>query len=262
MDKNKNKYSTIFSLKDKIAFIIGGRGLIGSEIAMAIKSYGAKTIILDIDVEDNIEESDLIYQYFDCGDLSSSESNINNFVKEFGCPDILINCSYPHTKDWSKSSFKEVKLGSLQKNIDIHLNSYAWLARLTANHMVKCKINGSIIQLGSIYGVVGQNENIYEGTSLDENMIYSIIKGGIISLTRQMASYYGKNQIRINTICPGGIFDNNLEEKFIKKYSQQVPLSRLGNPSEIASTTLFLASSASSYITGATIMVDGGWTAI
>ena len=103
---------------------------------------------------------------------------------------------------------------------------------------------------------------------MKENMPYSIIKGGIINFTRQMASYYGRNNIRINTICPGGIkglvkgVRNNQEKNFIKNYSNKVPLGRLANANEIAYPVLFLASDCSSYITGITLMVDGGWSII
>ena len=150
----------------------------------------------------------------------------------------------------------------------MHMNSYAWLAKITSNYFKKNKINGKILQLGSIYGVVGQNLNIYENTSMEENMSHSLIKGGIINLTRQMASYYGKYNININTLCPGGIkghvanSSSKQESKFIKNYNKQVPLKRLGLASEVAEVAVFLVSPSSSYITGATIMVDGGWTAI
>ena len=97
---------------------------------------------------------------------------------------------------------------------------------------------------------------------MKENMSYSIIKGGITNLTKQMASYYGKNGIRINTLCPGGIKDSNQDPKFVNLYDNKVPLGRMGRPSEVANTALFLASEASSYITGATIVVDGGWSIV
>jgi len=92
-------------------------------------------------------------------------------------------------------------------------------------------------------------------------MAYSIIKGGIVNFTRYLSSYFGKYNIRVNSICPGGIFDNQ-DPIFVENYEKKVPLNRMGKPEEIASVVLFLASDASSYITGATIMVDGGWTAI
>ena len=148
------------------------------------------------------------------------------------------------------------------------MNSYAWLGRLAAEAMVKKNKGGSIIQLSSIYGIVGQDLNIYEGTNMHENMAYAVIKGGITNLTRLMASYYGQYNIRINSLCPGGLKghvagkNDTQHPVFIKQYSKKTPLRRLGFSEEIASTALFLASAASSYITGATIMVDGGWSAL
>ena len=148
------------------------------------------------------------------------------------------------------------------------MNSYAWLARLAAEAMVKAGNVGSIIQLGSTYGIVGQDLTLYEGTDMHENMTYAAIKGGITNLTRQMASYYGQFNIRVNTLVPGGLSGHVAGESaaqnpvFLEQYSNKTPLKRLGRAEEVASTALFLASDAASYITGATIMVDGGWTAV
>ena len=148
------------------------------------------------------------------------------------------------------------------------MNSYAWLARKLAEAMAKAGNGGSIVQLGSIYGIVGQDLTVYEGTDMHENMTYSAIKGGIISHTRQMASYYGQFNIRVNSLCPGGL-EGHVSGKndkqssiFLKQYRKKAPLKRLGRPEEVASAALFLASDAASYITGATVMLDGAWTAI
>jgi len=259
--KNK-QYSDKFSLNNRTAFIVGGKGLLGLEITKAISSYGAKTIVLDINEQKRTDVDNVIFQNFECSDLDNIETALNNVIDEFDCPDIFINCSYPRTEDWTKNSFEEISLESYQQNIDIHLNSYVWLAKLIANHMVDRKKRGSIIQLGSIYGILGQDLSIYNGTEMKENMSYSVIKGGITNLTRQMASFYGNHGIRVNTLCPGGVRDSNMDPTFIDQYSNKVPLGRLGEASEIASTVLFLASEASSYITGATIVVDGGWSII
>ena len=136
------------------------------------------------------------------------------------------------------------------------------------NSEIRNELNISHGEFGSIYGILGQDLSIYLNTKMEENMSYSIIKGGITNLTRQMASYYGKFNIRVNTICPGGIKGtvqgvmNKQEKNFVKNYSSKVPLSRLGNPNEISYPVLFLASEASSYITGSTLVVDGGWSII
>ena len=211
---------------------------------------------------------DISFNLFDCADLEQVESKISTVFSEYGYPDIFINCSYPRNKDWEKSSFEYITFESFRQNVDIHMNSYAWLARLAAEAMIKKNKGGSIIQLGSIYGIVGQDLTIYEGTDMNINMTYSTIKGGIISLTRLMASYYGQYNIRVNALCPGGleghVAGKNDKQKpvFVKQYCNRTPLKRMGRAEEIASTALFLASDASSYITGATIMVDGGWTAV
>jgi NAD(P)-dependent dehydrogenase (short-subunit alcohol dehydrogenase family) len=272
----ESDYLKKFCLDGKLAFVVGGLGLIGNEISIALASAGAKTVILDLDSEKaekfmtKMEESDynIHFRQLDCIDMERHEQNFTTLLNEFGCPNVFINCSYPRTLDWSKNTFKGVTLASFRENVDIHMNSYSWLARLAAEAMVKKDCFGSIIQLGSIYGLIGQDLNIYEGLDMNENMTYAVIKGGITNLTRLMASYYGKFNIRVNTLVPGGLSghvagksDSQLP-KFVDKYSKKTPLKRLGRPEEIASTALFLASDAASYITGATIVVDGGYTII
>ena len=269
-------YLDCFSLDGKTAFVVGGVGLIGSEVSKVIAQAGANTIILDIDrMRGNHLSGELIeaglnssFVYFDCTGLENVEANIQRIIDKFSNIDVLVNCSYPRTKDWAKHSFGSIKLNSFRKNVDIHMNSYAWIAKTVADHMVDTGSGGAIVQFGSTYGVLGQDMTVYEGTDMKENMTYSAIKGGIINFSRQMASYYGKFGIRVNNICPGGITGPVANKaaaqprQFIDNYSAKTPLKRLGKPEEIASAALFLASDASSYITGATIMVDGGWSII
>ena len=263
-------YPKKFRLDGKKAFIIGGLGSIGKEVSIACATAGAKTIVIDKLAKDgnlfehkmNQKDFDVSYKFIDCANMEQIETNFSALLNECGCPDIFINCSYPRTLDWESSTFKDITLESFRKNVDIHMNSVTWLARLAAEAMVKNKKSGSIIQLGSIYGVVGQDLTVYEGTDMNENMTYSAIKGGITNFTRLMASYYGQFKIRVNIICPGGISDENHKQVFVNQYSKKTPLKRLGKAEEIASTVLFLASEAASYITGAIIMVDGGWTSV
>jgi NAD(P)-dependent dehydrogenase (short-subunit alcohol dehydrogenase family) len=269
-------YMQKFRLDDKIAFVVGGLGLIGKEVSTAIASAGAKIIVLDINnklaqaFENKLRDKDckVICRNFDCSDKEQLEKNFNALIDEYGCPDIFINCSYPRTEDWGKSSFREATLASFRENVDLHMNSYAWLARLAAEAMVKNGQSGSIIQFGSTYGIVGQDLTVYEGTKMYENMTYAAIKGGITNLSRLMSSYYGQYHIRVNTLCPGGLEghvagkSSTQNPNFVKQYNKKTPLKRMGKAEEVASVALFLASDAASYITGATIMVDGGWTAI
>ena len=253
-------------LTNKKVYILGGFGLIGSKVVINSLSVGAKVVILDIkkkQIQKNVK-----YERFDCSKLKTLEKNFDRIVKKLGFPDIFINCSYPRTKDWDQCSFNTINLKRMAKNIEIHMNSYAWLSKIVADKMLKNKIRGSIINLNSIYGLVGQDLNIYQKTSMKENMPYSMIKGGLVNLTRQMASYYGQYGIRVNNICSGGVNGHvagklkSQKKQFIKNYENKVPLKRLGEPDEVANVITFIASDASSYITGSNILVDGGWTII
>ncbi len=262
-------YLEKFRLDNKVALVIGGLGLIGTEITKAISESGATTLILDVDEKKGTKLAEKIindgnhaeFVYFDATDLERISEKLNHVYKENNQIDIFINCSYPRTDDWGKNTFQQITIDSFRRNVDIHMNSYAWSAREAAELMSKQNNGGSIVLLGSIYGILGQDLTVYEGTDMGENMSYAVIKGGITNFTRQLASYYGQYNIRVNTLCPGGVFDNQ-DPIFVKNYSQKTPLKRMANPEEIASATLFLVSDAASYITGTALMVDGGYSNI
>ena len=257
----KTDYNNIFNIKNKKAFVIGGSGRIGEEVCLALKDVGCEIFNLDIKFNKKSEKK-IKNIYFDSSKSSHIEKKLHQLMKLNGVPNIFINCSYPRTTDWKNNSFKKIKIKSYKKNIDMHLNSYIWTAKIAADNMKKANIEGSIILLSSIYGVVAQDISIYKNTKISESMTYSIIKGGINNFTRQMASYYGKYQIRCNTLCPGGIQIKSHNSRFLKNYKNKVPLKRFCTATDVAASALFLASDASSYITGSTIMVDGGWTII
>lgn len=267
-------YLQKFSLQNKKVIILGGAGLLGEKVTEAIISAGARVCLIDKNyivakkILKKLKFFNIKYASLDLAKLNTLDSRINNIIKNFGCPDVFINASYPATKDWSSSTFKKNKLSILRKNVDIHLNSYCWIAYKICEKMKSNNIKGSVINFGSIYGVLGQNLNLYKETNLKENMNYPIIKGGIINFSKQLASFYGADGIRVNAVCPGGIEEKingktlMQSKKFKKNYSNICPLKRLGKPDEVASAVLFLASEASSYITGTSFMVDGGWSAI
>jgi len=265
-----------FSLYKKTCFILGGCGLIGSEIIKTFSKFNSKIIILDINKNKaniiikkfNKNKKFIFFEEFDCHLENDLIYKFPKILEKYGCPNVFVNCSHPTPKDLKYKTFKNLKKNILDDYVKVQMNSYAWLARLTAEEMSKKGISGSIILFASIYGLVGQDLNVYKGTTMKESVPYSLIKGGIINYVRQMASYYGKNNIRINCISPGGLkghvkdHGNNQEQKFLKNYSKKVPLARMGEASEVALCTLFLASEASSYITGHNLVIDGGWTII
>jgi len=256
-----NKVDNIFNLDGKTAYVLGGSGLIGIETIKLLRKYNAKVINLDVKDYSKSRNKEIFIK-FDCTKLKKIEKRLEAIFVKNNFPDIFINCSYPKTKNWKNNSFSKINYKNLKENIEMHLNSSVWITKIIAEKMMKKKIKGTIIQTGSIYGLVGQDQNIYLNTKMTENMSYSIIKGGIINFTRQAASNYGKFGIRINTVCPGGVADGKQEKSFLKNYKKRVPLKRLAKPTEIASVNLFLSSQASSYITGSSIVVDGGWTCI
>ena len=142
----------------------------------------------------------------------------------------------------------------------MHLNGYFLCCRHVLEQM-KIQQSGSLINMSSIYGLVGPDFSIYENTQMTMPAAYSAIKGGINNLTRYLASYYGKYQVRVNTVSPGGIYDNQ-PEAFVESYNKKVPMKRMGQPKDVVSAIYFLLSDESSYITGHNLVVDGGWTAI
>lgn len=258
-------YLEKFSLAGKVAYVTGGAGLIGAEIATALASAGAKTIIIDINDEGKKLSVELtsaghsaLYENFDITDLQNIDQNLDTLIEKHNGIDVWVNCAYPRTKDWG-DKVEDLCLDSWCKNVDMHMNSYSWISRKVC--MLMAVNGGSLINIGSTYGVLGNDFGVYEDTNMTSPMAYSVIKGGIINLTRYLASYFGHDNVRINSLCPGGIF-NHQNPIFVKAYSKRTPLKRMGKPEEIASAVLFLASDAASYVSGATIMVDGGWSAI
>ena len=248
-------------------FIVGGCGLIGSQIVKSLEDFGAKVTVFDIGIK-NKSKPGLKYVNFNCADEKNVKTFFSNYIKKNKCPNVFINASYPISKDWKKNTFKEVNYKSYKKNIEIHLNSYIWIAKCIADQMKQNKIYGSIIQLNSIYGLLAQDDNLYKNTNLSENMTYGIIKSSILHFTKQMASYYGKYNIRVNNLVIGGIKGHikgskkKQDKVFLRKFNLKVPLKRMGEPYEIPASVIFLASPASSYITGSNLIIDGGFSII
>ncbi len=261
-------YNKKFRLDGKTAVVAGGLGLIGKEVSIALAQVGAKTVVLDIDKkkgkdfekEAKKQKLDINFKEFDITNFKTYEETLKQIEKDYGKIQIWINTAYPRTKDWA-NRLEDIKSGSWQENVDMHMNSYCLLTRDVAENMKQKKVKGSIINLSSIYGVVSPDFEVYAGTEMTNPAAYSAIKGGITNFSRYAASYYGKCGIRVNAVCPGGVFDKQ-NPVFVENYNRRTLLKRMATAEEIAATILFLASDASSYITGAAIMVDGGWTSI
>ena len=245
-------------LDNKIIILTGASGLIGKVTQKHLFSNGAKVISVDMNIHH--DPANMTFKY----DVTN-EKQIDSFLSEvmniYGRIDGLVNLAYPRTKDWGLK-FEDIPLDSWRENVDIQMNSVFNISQKVLEIMRKQQ-KGSIVNIASIYGVVGNDFTLYEEYGGTSPAAYSAIKGGIINFTRYLASYYGKYNIRVNCVSPGGILDEkNQHPSFIKKYSDKSPLKRLGKPEEIAPAISFLLSDEASFITGHNLMVDGGWTAI
>ena len=231
-------------LQDKIIIVTGGNGLLGKAMVSRIKAEGGFCINMDINHETNQD---------------SIKQAVRLVVDTYNRIDGLVNNAYPRTKDWG-NKFEDIVFDSWKDNVDMQMNSSFYMCQQVLEQM-KTQKSGSVINITSIYGVVGNDFTVYEGTGGTSPAAYSAIKGGLINFTRYLASYFGKFNVRTNCVSPGGIFDNQ-HETFVKNYEKKVPMQRMGTPDDIAPSVAFLLSDDSKYITGQNIIVDGGWTAI
>lgn len=246
----------MIDLKNKIILVTGGSGLLGSSILNNIREHGG--IAINLDLKFNESRSKFNYEC-DITNNESFTSVINTITKKYLLISGFVNNAYPRTKDWHHK-FEDIEYKSWQKNIDMQLNSVFITTQCIAEIMKKQKF-GSIVNIGSIYGSNAPDFNIYNGTELTMPAAYSAIKGAVINFSKYLSSYYGKYGVRINTVSPGGIL-NNQSSIFINNYLKRVPLNRMANPDDISPMISFLLSDNSSYLTGQNIIIDGGLTVI
>lgn len=251
-------------LQGKNVLLVGGFGLIGKELSYGFSSLGSNLIIADKFIDEGfmkklnkINKSRSISFLFDISSKKEIDGMIKFLSSEFKKIDVLVNCSFPRTKDWS-FDVENAPYESVQKNLSDHLGGYYYISQQVALKMSKNK-RGSIINFSSIYGLVAPTFSIYENTSMTTAPAYALIKGGINTMTKYFASYFGNKNIRVNCISPGGVFDNQ-DPEFVKRYKELTPLARMAVPKDLVLPVLFLASDASRYITGHNLLVDGGWT--
>ena len=258
----------MFNLKNKTAIITGGAGLLGSAFSKACAEYGANVVIVDIDEEKANElikqikketgNNNVIFQKCDIRNTNDIQNLIDTTLNKFGKIDALVNNAYPRNKNYGRK-FEDVSYEDFCENVNMHLGGYFLITQQVAKVMMKHNY-GNIINIASIYGFSAPKFEIYEGTDMTMPVEYAAIKGAIINLTKYLASYLGKYNIRVNAISPGGTFDNQ-PESFVKKYSDKVVLGkRMANTDDFTEVLIFLLSDASKYITGQNIMVDGGFT--
>jgi len=241
-------------LKDKVVIVTGANGLIGKEVVKHLKKNKAIVVAVDVNAKDDMID-------FNVTVPEEIDGLVTYVLKKYNRIDGLVCLAYPRTSDWG-NKFEDVSLDSWRSNVDMQMNAVFYINQAVLEVM-KNQQSGSIVNIGSIYGVVGNDFNLYKDYGGTSAAAYAAIKGGIINFTRFLASYFGEYNIRINCVSPGGILDaKNQQPTFIERYSEKSLLGRLGNPEEIAPPISFLLSEDASFITGHNLMVDGGWTAI
>lgn len=265
-------YKNIFDLKNKTAVITGAAGFLGQEFCTALSQFGAKVAIVDINFENANELSKRIIaeggvaEPFECDVSSKSEVDklIKNIVLKFDKIDILHNNAATKTEDIKAffETFENYTLETWEKVIATNLTGMFLISQAISKHMIENNIKGSIIQTSSIYGIMGPDQRIYDGSfylgqKINTPAVYSASKAGVVGLTNYLSTYLAKYGIRVNTITPGGV-QSGQNMEFIQNYSSRIPLKRMALPEEMVGALLYLASDASSYVTGHNLVVDGG----
>ena len=245
-------------LKDKIIVITGGSGLIGGAIIESLIEHGASVVNLDLHPSKKMS-GQMDFIECDICDYKASKKAINHVIRKYSRIDGLINNAYPRTEDWG-SSFDVISPKSWETNVNWQLNSHVSITKHVIQIMKKQK-EGSIVFMTSIYGMVGNDMTLYEGTGISTAPPYSAIKGALINFSKYLAAAYGEHGVRVNCVSPGGVYDQQ-DQKFVDQYEKRVPLRRMANPEDISPSISFLISDEAKYITGHNLVVDGGWTSI
>lgn len=268
------KSPELFSLTNKVAIVTGALGLIGKHHCFALSEAGANVVVADVDEEKSTQfakelQTDSIGVGVDITKPESIKRLTEITLDKFDAIDILVNNAaindmFENPQAAAElSRFENYPLDMWQKSIDVNVTGTFLCSQIIGTEMAK-KGKGSIINIASTYGMVGPDQSIYkkpDGTqSFYKSPAYPATKGAIINFTRFLASYWGSKGVRVNTISPGGV-ENNQDDYFINNYSQKTMLGRMAQPIDYKGAIVFLASDASAYMTGANLVVDGGWTA-
>lgn len=268
-----------FDLGDSIALITGGAGLLGLHHTRAIIEGNGRPVLLDI-VEDRMNQeieklrfeykTEHIYGYrLDISDEQAISETVKKIIKDLGRIDILINnvANNPDIKKGYQhlTRLENFPLERWNEDIIVGLTGAFLMSKHVGFQMAKNK-KGVIVNIASDLGIIAPDQRIYKKDELPEDqqpvkpVTYSVIKHGLIGLTKYLATYWADKGIRVNALSPGGVFGVGLKEDFVEKLTNLIPMGRMASADEYQSALLFLCSDASSYMTGANLVIDGGRT--
>ncbi|MDP2265466.1 MAG: SDR family oxidoreductase [Thiobacillus sp.] len=265
----------LFDVSREIVLVTGVSGQLGGEYAKAFLERGAR--VVGLDVQPSVGNDALAARFqenylFCSADVTakiSLQQALDQIVSKFGTPTVLINNaaidSPPSAPPEENGPFEEYPESSWNKVMDVNLKGTYLSCQIFGSAMA-AKGKGSIINVASIYGMVSPDQNLYEyrrqrGEVFYKPVAYAVSKSGILNLTRYLAVYWAKKNVRVNTLTIAGVF-NNQEQAFLDAYCGRIPVGHMANPDDYNGAVIFLASPASRYMTGANLVIDGGWTAI
>ena len=262
-------------LKGKVVLITGAGGILGTSFAKGYAALGAKLILVDLKEDHLVKLKHQIEELIKCEILlipcditcSKSVEKMMDIIKEKNkTVDILINNAATKGSNLEKffNKFEDYEIDVWKEVMSVNIDGMFLVAK-NVGRLMASNGGGNIIQISSIYGVVAPDERIYQGSKylghqINTPAVYCASKAAVIGLTKYLSTYWASKNIRVNCVAPGGIFSEQ-NQVFVNNYSNRVPLQRMGNAEEITSILIFLSSEISSYITGQTIIVDGGLTA-
>ncbi len=268
-----------FSLKGRTAVVTGGGGLLGAEFCRTLAEAGAALAVVDLDAEAarrvaaSLEKDGRQAMSFaaDVTDPASIGDLVGTILSNFGGLDVLVNSAALDPKFDAEAvkkgitpgSFEDYPLDEWNAALNANLTGMFLVTQACVKPMLEHGQRGSIINICSTYGLNGPDQRIYinEGKRVAYKPVYyTVTKAGVLGFTKYLAAYYAGTEIRVNALTPGGVF-NDHADYFVKNYSAKTILGRMARTDEMSGALLFLASDASSYMTGSNLIVDGGWTA-
>jgi len=264
-----------FDLHGKVAVVTGATGLLGREHCVALAAAGANVVVADLDLARCAElagslRPESLELSLDVTSQDSIRAGLAAILQRYGRVDVLVNNAAVNDMFENPalagelSKFENYPEALWQRMFDVNVTGMFLCSQLIGSQMAR-RGQGSIINVASTYGIVGPDQTLYkmpDGTqAFYKSPAYPATKGAVISFTRFLAAYWGQSGVRVNTLSPGGV-ENSQDQYFINNYCSKTPLRRMAAPSDYQGAVVFLASDASAYMTGANLVVDGGWTAI
>ena len=273
----KDKLSSLFSLKDKVIVITGAIGLLGKKHAEAIAAYGGTPVLLDLSqysIDEYVNELNCKYGVQSSGfvvditDEKQIKQNSEHLIEKYGKIDGLVNNAANNPKQESKGiknndRLENFNIDKWDLDLDVALKGSFLCIKHFGFKISQNPSGGSIVNISSDLGLIAPDQSIYKVEGLDDNdqpvkpITYSIVKTGIIGMTRYVATYWANKGVRCNTLCPGGV-ENDQDKDFIKKLKNKIPMNRMAKKDEYKGSIIYLLSDASSYVNGATLAADGG----